>query len=462
MGIAHDPPSALARNNRHRAGLLVHQRYAQERPAAREQPTVSTPARSSSRLSAVLIGFGMAFLIAIAATVTYYGVKSVATTISVDQRQHQLAPFYVPPAGWQTAAVGALLRTAPVEGVPDGGVGWRVLYVSQAADGTKAVSSGLVFAPGPKGPAAPAQGRTVVAWAHPTVGLGDSCAPSRSADVEKDVQGLSQFLASGWVVAATDYAGLGTPGTEQYLVGAAEARDIFNSVRAARQIPQAQAGTTVALWGHSQGGQAALWAADDRSYAPELSVIGVAAAAPAAELAVLFSHQWSSLVGSLIGSEVLVSYPTTYPGLSLKDVTTRSAAQVSALANKCVSSAGLDLLLTQLVGGSSLLTADPVTVPSWSGPIDANIPAPTTVPTLLIQGLDDPVVIPGSNATFVTRACAAGTPIDAAFIGALGHVKAGIAGAPLAYTWFQQRLAGIPVTTTCGTRLPVAALGVAP
>ena len=77
--------------------------------------------------------------------------------------------------------------------------------------------------------------------------------------------GLADFLASGWVVAASDYAGLGTPCTEQYLMGAAKAHDIYNSVRAARQIPLADAGTTVALWGHSQGGQAAPWAADDRT-----------------------------------------------------------------------------------------------------------------------------------------------------------------------------------------------------
>jgi pimeloyl-ACP methyl ester carboxylesterase len=407
------------------------------------------------------VALGVAFLVLIAGTITYYGVKSVATKVSIDQRQNQLAPFYVPPTGWQSKPVGALLRTASVGGVPDGGVGWRILYVTQKADGTKTVSSGLVFAPGPDAPAAPAQGRTVIAWAHPTVGLGDACAPSRSADVEKDVQGLGNFLTSGWVVAATDYAGLGTPGTEQYLVGGAEAQDIYNSVRAARQIPEAHAGTTLALWGHSQGGQSALWAADDRSYAPEFNVIGVAVAAPAAELSILFSHQWNSLVGSLIGSEVLLAYPDTYKGLTLSGVTNRSTAKVSTLANKCVSAAGLDLLVSQKLGGSPLLSKDPVTVPSWSTAIAANVPAPPTIPTLLIQGLDDPVVLPGSNAAFVNRACAAGVSIDADFIGALGHVKAGIAGAPLAYTWFQQRLVGVPVTSTCGTTLPVAALGLA-
>lgn len=106
-----------------------------------------------------------------------------------------------------------------------------------------------------------------------------------------------------------------------------------------------------------------------------------------------------------------------------------------------------------------MLSSDPVAIPSWSSAVAENIPPPPTIPTLLVQGLDDPAVLPGSNATFVNRACGAGLPIDADFIGALGHVKAGIAGAPLAYPWFQQRLAGVAVTSTCGTRLPVAPLG---
>ena len=76
------------------------------------------------------------------------GFKGVASTISVNRRQHQLAPFSMPPTGWQAKPAEALLRVATVSGVPDHGVDWRALHV---ADGTKAVSSGLGFAPAPDG-----------------------------------------------------------------------------------------------------------------------------------------------------------------------------------------------------------------------------------------------------------------------------------------------------------------------
>jgi pimeloyl-ACP methyl ester carboxylesterase len=259
-------------------------------------------------------------------------------------------------------------------------------------------------------------------------------------------------------VAATDYAGLGTKGTEQYLIGASEAHDVLNSVRAARQIPEANAGTRVGLWGHSQGGQSVLWAASDQSYAPELTIVGTVAAAPAAELPVLISHQWSTIYGSLIGAEVLVSYPSTYGDLGTRAVSNRPGASIRALSNKCIVAAAVDIAASKAVGRSSLLTHNPLDVPAWRKTLEENTPPPPRVPTLIIQGLDDPIVLPGSNAAFLARSCAAGAPVDGAFIGKLGHMKAGAAGAPLAFTWLQQRFAGITMTSTCGTVLPIAPL----
>ena len=94
------------------------------------------------------------------------------------------------------------------------------------------------------------------------------------------IPGLQSFLQDGYVV-ATDYPGLGTQGPAPYLVGSSEARAVLDSVRAARQLPGANAGSHFIVWGHSQGGQAALFAGQlARSYAPELKLQGVAVAAP--------------------------------------------------------------------------------------------------------------------------------------------------------------------------------------
>ena len=252
----------------------------------------SRTVRSARRYLIGFVSTIVVLVLALATTLFFHHQKTVAST---DTAQKVLASFYVLPAGWQSTVPGAVLRAETVAGVPSGGRGWRILYRTQKADGSPAVSSGLVFAPGPQAPAVLPGGRNVIAWAHPTVGLGVDCAPSRAPDVEADIPGLANFLAAGWVVVATDYAGLGTPGPSQFLVGAAEAHDVLNSVRAARRMPGVDAGTRVGLWGHSQGGNSVLWTAGLAArYAPELDILAVAAAAPAADLPILLSHGKSS------------------------------------------------------------------------------------------------------------------------------------------------------------------------
>ena len=131
------------------------------------------------------------------------------------------------------------------------------------------------------------------------------------------------MLDDGWVVVATDYVAMGTSGTPLYLVGASEARDVVNSVRAARQVAGADAGTRWGVWGHSQGGHAALWTgALAASLAPELQLVGVAAAAPAAELGPLITQQWSNVVSWVIWPPVAVSWPIVHPGVTLEGVVT--------------------------------------------------------------------------------------------------------------------------------------------
>jgi hypothetical protein len=160
---------------------------------------------------------------------------------------------------------------------PFGAAAFRVLYRSTGLYDEPIAVSGVVVIP--SGPA-PANGRPIVAWTHPTTGVVPRCAPSPALFVFQQIQGLREMIDRGYVVAATDYPGLGTPQTHSYLVGVSEARAVFDSVRAARTISGAQ--NHFAVWGHSQGGQAALFTGLIAStYAPDLNLTGVAAAEPA-------------------------------------------------------------------------------------------------------------------------------------------------------------------------------------
>ncbi len=57
--------------------------------------------------------------------------------------------------------------------------------------------------------------------------------------------------------------------------GASEAMNALDSVRAARNLAAAHAGSDFVVWGHSQGGQASLFTEQLASvYAPELHLVG--------------------------------------------------------------------------------------------------------------------------------------------------------------------------------------------
>ena len=84
---------------------------------------------------------------------------------------------------------------------------------------------------------------------------------------------------------------------------------MLDSVRAARDLPDAGASNRFAVWGHSQGGHAALYAGElAASYAPDLKLVGVAAAAPATYLVELFDADKTSSEGKELTAMTVLSW----------------------------------------------------------------------------------------------------------------------------------------------------------
>lgn len=171
------------------------------------------------------------------------------------------------------------------------GENWLVLYRSQDAAGEAVATSGIVVLPKTDPPEG---GYPVVSWAHGTVGVADTCAPSRDTPAScahpMNVYPhtlLGEFLRRNWAVVMTDYEGLGVEGrVHPYLLGASEAAGVLDIVRTAHNLFGARLSNRFAIVGHSQGGQAALFAAShapawisERN--PELTLVAVAAIAPA-------------------------------------------------------------------------------------------------------------------------------------------------------------------------------------
>jgi hypothetical protein len=187
-------------------------------------------------------------------------------------------PFYQASEAEIAGPPGTVIRQEPMVGAAASASAYRVLYRSTRPDGAPIAVSGVIIIPAGE---APAGGWPIVAWAHPTTGIVPRCAPSLAIFIFQQIAGSRELLEQGYAIAATDYPGLGTSGPHPYLVGVSEARAVIDSVRAARSFPGMQNSNRYAVWGHSQGGQAALFTGMiSKTYAPELRLIGVAAAAP--------------------------------------------------------------------------------------------------------------------------------------------------------------------------------------
>jgi acetyl esterase/lipase len=310
--------------------------------------------------------------------------------------------------------------------------------------------SGVVIVPDRP---APAGGRPIVAWAHPTTGVVPRCAPSLAIFVFQQIQGLREMINRGYVVAATDYPGLGTPQTHPYLVGLSEARAVLDSVRAARALTGAP--NRFAVWGHSQGGQAALFTGlTAASYAPDLDLVGVAAAAPATELGTLLGEDINSSGGRNLTAMTLWSWSRVFGAPIDRVVDAAALPAVDRLAGECIESIS-DLMLRRSTARPLeqrfLAVSNFYAVEPWRSLMAKNSPGllPPRVPLFLAQGGADGLVRPQVTQDYMRRQCAAGGKVRMLFLPGDNHGFIARDAAASAVDWMADRFAGAPAPSDC-------------
>ncbi len=365
-----------------------------------------------------------------------------------------VAPTRRPSSRTETVAdrrPGHLIRSEPFKTSIPGTDAWRILYVSTGLDGRSIEVSGLVVAP--KLPP-PATGRPVVAWAHPTTGVSENCAPSLRKDALDTIPHLPALMTLDYVVVATDYPGLGTPGPHPYLVGDSEGRAVLDSVRAARQIPKIGASDRFVAWGHSQGGQAVLFAGElARAYAPELTLMGVAAISPATDLLQLLKDDLDEHAGKIVASYCLWSWSRVYAAPLDRFVDPAVLHDIDRVAGDCVETEGeaYRLVLATLTMPADFLSTTIYTSTPWARLLEQNRPgrSPAGAPLYVAQGTDDPVVRPSVTADFVAGLCRAGATVRYEPFPGVGHMRAGRTSATSAIQWMQSRFEGTAAPNTC-------------
>jgi acetyl esterase/lipase len=347
---------------------------------------------------------------------------------------------------------GTLIRQEPMSFAPAGAAAYRVLYRSSGLNDVPIAVSGIIVVPPG---VAPEGGRPIVAWAHPTTGIVPRCAPSLAIFHFQQIQGLRKLVELGYVVAATDYPGLGTPGPHPYLVGISEARAALDSVRVARSLPGAGNGNRFAVWGHSQGGQAALYTGlTVKSYAPELDLVGVAAAAPATELATLLTDDFDTTGGRNITAMTLWSWARVFNAPIDQVVVPAAMPTIDQLAEECLESI-YDFVVRQRTGrplATTFLSVKNVTVlEPWRSLLASNTPGvlPSDLPVFLAQGSADGLVKPDVTRRYMAGLCRAGSKVRMLVLPGVSHGFAAADSADAAVAWMADRFAGKPAPTDC-------------
>lgn len=346
---------------------------------------------------------------------------------------------------------GSLLRTEPfTTEVPAGAQGWRILYTTTDALGDPTIASAIVVVPVNATGLLP-----VIAWAHGTTGYARQCAPSLlkqpfTAGAFPDV--MDQVVSNGWTVVATDYAGLGTEGHEPYIIGKGEAYSVLDAVRAARQMEGRDPAVDLddnktVVWGHSQGGGAALWTNQEQpTYAPDVPLLGTVAMAPAADPLSLARNLPNVTGGSVFGSFVAMAYADTYDDLELSDFIKPAAVPfVKKLASRCLSEPGIlkSVLVALSLGDQEILSGDP-----GDGAIGehlrANIPRdPGPGPLFIAQGEADTLVVPDVTKAYVTQLRNEGHQVEFKTYPGLDHmplVQADSSFLPELLAWTKARI----------------------
>lgn len=433
-------------------GVRVMLELWRARRAQADPQSVDTPKRRRSSFARWSQAIASAVALVLAVGAVYGSAQILGGTPQPTPTAFYNAPAEVP------KKPGQLLRTEPLTvGVPDGAVAWRILYTTTHPDGSAAISSGTILAPEDHG----GSQLPLLTVSHGTTGVVDGCAPSLGATPFADGAGtaMQQMVTEhGWVAVTSDYTGMGTEGTAAYLVGDAEARNVLDASLAAQQFEELSLSTDTVIWGHSQGGQGSLWTAQiAEKYAPELTVKGVAAFAPAADLFGLAEADKNTAPGKTVSSYIAYTWNSVFPELSLEEhLTPGSKAPVERIAQLCFN--GSDALSAILRGTQvpNQVFPDSMLAGDFGDLLKAQTPTgPFPAPVLVAQGLADPLVLPKLQDQWVKDRCDAGVVVDYRTFVGLSHVSLVAADSPLTpqiVEWTLDRWNGDAAPTACTSK----------
>ncbi|HAV5010437.1 TPA: alpha/beta fold hydrolase [Acinetobacter baumannii] len=319
-------------------------------------------------------------------------------------------------------------------------------YKMLGQSGQEVQATSLVFTPNTPPPVG---GWPIVVWAHGTTGVADVCAPSKAALADSTKDLISKLLAAGYVVVAPDYEGLGTPGIHPFLNVKSEAFSITDAVVATRNYLSQRYLLTSKKWvtvGHSQGGHAALGAAQYASRA-QLEYKGTVAVAPASNLGFILIAGEQSVANATLDKKIsmyaqLDTYTAlvtagirnTQPTFDYPQVFTPQISSIAQQAETICSGplgqafgAGMTQYVTEHNGtldGYTRTQPNFMAVPLVKTFLDKDsqpLQVKVTTPIIIYQGLADSTVPKVATDILISNATVVGTKINSYVTGNWDH-----------------------------------------
>ena len=378
--------------------------------------------------------------------------------------------FYTPPSPTPAGAAGQLVwyrpATVNLNVTLPSIKAWTVLYQSTGQQGQPDWVTGTVIVPTAKWSGKGE--RPVVSYAEGTQGLAHQCAPSLqiAEGTEYDGGAIVESLKKGYSVTVTDYQGYTNGAVPTYSAGKAEGQAVLDAVRAGRQVPGS--GITeknpVIVWGYSQGGQAAGWAAElQPSYAPDVKLIGLAAGGVPANLQAIGEFDNAS-VGTAFGLDGLIGLSAAYPE-AFNLASFSNAAGLEA-AGKLLSECAI-----QSLAEFRDVNSDEYTIGEKSfTQLEAEHPAIETiiyeqqlgtkavpVPVYHYHGLEDEFVPVKQDVELHQKWCELGVKDDFQLYPG-DHLLTDPTAIPNVIKWIEERVAGKTAPSTCGDHSASATL----
>ena len=387
--------------------------------------------------------------------------------------------------------LGQVIKQEKVATSLKGAQAWKIAYISSDIAGRKTISTGLVVAP--TGPA-PAGGRPVLTWAHGTTGAAQNCGPSQVIDpvvplneyfllggnswTDYGIPAVEEFLKEGYVIAATDYQGLGGGGRHQYSVSTTNGMDTMNAARAAASMKETGANKKALVYGWSQGGGAAIALAGMPEYikqtgtaADNLEVLGfvalapqdIAVYAPAGKMDQATADKYIQEMQKMFTDSAFNFTHATmfywgtqaaFSNLKLSDLFTDDGVKVvnEIFSNKCMHTASDTFNFNYGSTYASLLKQKPTNTLAWAeAMVKGGVPlVKPMAPVQIYFGTKDTAVPPMMHKLYQDQVCKLGGNVGRMQLpGEQSHFTTPGSSKPFYVSWVKDRIAGKSLDNAC-------------